>query len=57
MKIWIIRTLKKHGDDKKRFLYWSNFTGWGSKEGATHFTNAESLCLNLPIGGRWIELK
>ena len=51
---WIIKSRKKHGDIERRFLYWSNFQGWVSKESATVFTEEERKCLNLPIGGEWI---
>ncbi len=43
---WIIQ-------NKSNKLYWSNFTGWGSREGVTIFTDAERLCLHLPIEGEW----
>ncbi len=32
-------------------LWWSNLTGWGSKEGATKF--ATTRWLRLPIKGKW----
>lgn len=44
---WIIRNIING-------LFWSNFTGWGSKDGASLFNEAERLCLNLPIDGEWV---
>ena len=37
-------------------LYWSNDYGWGDRNGATVFKGDERDQLDLPIGGRWVEL-
>ena len=37
-------------------LYWSNDWGWGDRNGATVFKAEERDQLELPIGGRWVEL-
>ena len=37
-------------------LYWSNDWGWGDRNGATVFKENELDQLELPIGGRWVEL-
>ena len=38
-------------------LYWSNDYGWGDRNGATVFREDELDQLDLPIGGRWLELE
>jgi hypothetical protein len=42
---------------KYKSLWWSNETGWGSKQGATRFTDEETEYLNLPIEGKWVKIK
>jgi hypothetical protein len=37
-------------------LYWSNGYGWGDRNGATVFRQHELDQVELPIGGRWVEL-
>lgn len=37
-------------------LWWSNEWGWGSRDGRELFDGRERRELNLPIGGKWIQL-
>jgi hypothetical protein len=37
-------------------LYWSADSGWGDRNVATLFKEAEIAQVELPIGGRWAEL-
>lgn len=34
-------------------LWWSNDTGWGTREAATRFSHREHYHVTLPIGGEW----
>lgn len=38
-------------------LLWSNTDGWTDSDNFDVFSADETLVLNLPIEGRWIELK
>ena len=35
--------------------YWSNALGWVEVQHADRFDHADTLTLNLPIGGRWLK--
>ena len=35
--------------------FWSNADGWGGVATATPFTGRESMTLNLPLDGEWVE--
>jgi hypothetical protein len=44
-------------DDEGFPLYWNTTGGWTSCEWADGFTEVETICRRLPIGGRWIPMR
>ena len=43
--------------EENEHLYWSNDLGWVDFCSSDTFTKDEMWNLNLPIGGKWIQIK
>ncbi len=56
MKTFVIAS-NTEVDDDNRPLYWENGQGWTNLHQADEFTEEERNSLNLPIDGKWMELK
>jgi len=56
MKTFVIVSTSEVNEEDKP-LYWSNNAGWVDLCNADEFSKKERNSLNLPIDGKWAELK